>query len=73
MAPAHSQENSWVLCGAGRGEVKAEGAAGGLVAVSTCLLPAPLSLNRFGQSGVQKGAGTMEVLCPGETLKDPKM
>lgn len=29
--------------------------AGGQAAVSTCLLPAPLPQNRFGQSGVQEG------------------
>lgn len=40
-------------------------------AVSTCLLPAPLPKNRFGQSGVQEGAGTMGVLCFLEALKDP--
>lgn len=52
MAPEPGNAGSWVLCGAGRGEVKAEG---GQAAVSTCLLPAPLPQNRFGQSGVQEG------------------
>lgn len=47
--------------------------AGGQAAVSTCLLPAPLPQNRFGQSGVQRGAGTMGVLCPGEAPEDPRL
>ena len=48
--------SSWVLCGAGRGGGEGGGnLAGRQAAVSTCLLPAPLPQNRFGQSGVQEG------------------
>lgn len=56
MAPEPGNASSRVLCGAGRRGGKGGGnLAGGQAAVSTCLLPAPLSQNRFGQSEVQEG------------------
>lgn len=56
MAPEPGSARSWVLCGAGRGGGEGGGnLAGRRAAVSTCLLPAPLPQNRFGQSGVQEG------------------
>lgn len=54
MAPMLGNASSWVLCGAGRGEGEGEGASQ-RQAVSTCLLPAPLPQNRFGQSGTRGG------------------
>lgn len=66
MAPMLGNASSWVLCGAGRGEARVrEGALQRQAAVSTCLLPAPLPQNRFGQSGTRGGWNNGSPMPPG--------
>lgn len=65
--------SSWVLCGAGRGEVKAEGTsqAGRRLSQRACS-PPPFPRTGLASLGYKRGAGTMGVLCPGEAPKDPR-
>lgn len=74
MAPAPGQGSSRVLCGAGRGEVKAEGTlqAGRWLSQRACS-PPPFPRTGLASLGYKRGAGTMGVLCLGEALKDPRL
>lgn len=73
MAPEPGSARSWVLCGAGRGEAKAEGTlqAGRRLSQRACS-PPPFPRTGLASLGYKRGAGTMGVLCPGEALKDPR-
>ena len=73
MAPEPGNAISWVLCGAGRGEVRAEGTsqAGRRLSQRACS-PPPFPRTGLASLGYKRGAGTMGVLCPGEALKGPQ-
>lgn len=74
MALEPGNASSQVLCGAGRGEARAEGTsqAGRRLSQRACS-PPPFPRTGLASLRHKRGAGTMGVLCPGEALKDPRL
>lgn len=73
MALEPGNASSRVLCGAGRGEARAEGTsqAGRRLSQRACS-PPPFPRTGLASLGYKRGAGTMGVLCRGEALKGPQ-